>query len=140
MNRKVSSVLWIAATAALLSVTAFARGGAQDGSQQSPRLSYAVYQPAQNQAALQLADWDDHHRCDGDHDRDDRNCYWRDRDGDRYYYRGNGYVGNGYYYSQPRYNTYYGPIGWYDNHGRWHSDGWYDKHGKWHKGTPRDDR
>jgi hypothetical protein len=139
MNRKVSFVLWIVLTAATLSMTAVAQNGARYDGQPSPQLSYAVYERSQNQAALQLADWDDHHRCDGDHDRDDRNCYWRDRDGDRYYYRGNGYVGNGYYYG-PSYRTSYGPSGWYDNHGRWHSDGWYDKHGKWHKGTPHDDR
>jgi hypothetical protein len=139
MNRKVSFVLWIAAAAALLSVRAAAQSGAAGNSRQSPRLSYAVYEPAQSAAPLELVDWDDHHRCDGDHDRDDRNCYWRDRDGDRYSYRDNGYVGNGYY-SGPRYNTYSRPSGWYDNHGRWHSDGWYDKHGKWHKGEPHADR
>ena len=139
MNRKVSFVLWIAAAAALLSVTAIAQSSAIANSRQSPQFSYAVYEPSQRATTLQLVDWDDHHRCTGDHDRDDRNCYWRDRDGDRYYYRGNGYVGYGYY-SGPHYNTYYGPSGWYDNHGCWHSDGWYDSQGKWHKGKPRNDR
>ena len=140
MNRKVSLVLCMAVAATMLSVTAVAQSSAPGDSVPSPRLSYAVYEPSQSAAKLQLVDWDDHRRCDGDHDRDDRNCYWRDRDGDRYYYRGNGYVGNGYYYG-PRYNTYYGPSGWYDNHGRWHiENGWYDKHGKWHKGNPHDDR
>jgi hypothetical protein len=138
MNRKVSFVLWIAAAAALLSVTPFAQNAGRGDAQANPRLSYAVYEPSQSAATLQLADWDDHRRCDGDHDRDDRNCYWRDRDGDRNYYRGNGYVGNGYY--GPSYRTNYASGGWYGNHGRWHADGWYDKHGKWHKGKPRDDR
>jgi len=139
MNRKVSFVLWIAAAASLLSAMAAAQSNTPTASRQSPQVSYAVYEPSQSAATLQSVDWDDHRRCDGDHDRDDRNCYWRDRDRDRYSYRGNGYVGKGYYYG-PRYNTYYGPSGWYDNHGRWHSDGWYDKHGKWHKGKPHDDR
>lgn len=137
MNNRVSFVLWIAAAAALLSVTAVAQSPGD--SRQSPQLNYAVYAPSQSAATLQLVDWDDHHRCDGDHDRDDRNCYRRDRDGDRYSYRGNGYVGNGYNYG-PTYRAYYGPNGWYDNHGGGHSDGWYDKHGKWHKGKPHDER
>ena len=65
-------------------------------------------------AALQLADWDDHRRCDGDRDRDDRGCYDRDYDR-RYYgysYNGNGYVAP-YSYSAP-------PAGWYDRYGYWH--------------------
>ena len=139
MNRKVSFVLWLASVATLLSATAVAQASVPSNDGRSPRLSYAVYEPSQSSATFQLVDWDDHHRCDGDHDRDDRNCYWRDRDGDRFYYRGNGYVGNRYNYG-PTYRTHYGPSGWYDNHGRWHSDGWYDKHGKWHEGRPRDNR
>ena len=101
---------------------------------------FALFAALATTAKLTQVDWDDHRRCDGDRDRDDRNCYWRDRDGDRYYYRGNGYAGNGYY-SGPAYNNYYSYAanGWYDNHGRWHaSNGYYDKHGKWHKGKDRD--
>ena len=139
MNKKVSFVFWIASAAALLSMTAVAQSGLSGDNRQRPQLSYAVYEPSQSRAMLRPVDWDDHHRCDGDHDRDDRHCYWRDRDSDRYYYRDNGYVGNGYYY-RPSYRANYGPSGWYDNRGHWHSDGWYDKHGKWHKGEARDDR
>ncbi|HEX8895969.1 MAG TPA: hypothetical protein VF783_21790 [Terriglobales bacterium] len=127
MNRKVSLVLCTAVAAAMLSVTAVAQGSAAADRVPSPRLSYAVYEPSQSAAKLQLVDWDNHRRCDGDHDRDDRHCYWRDRDGDRYYYRGNGYVA---------YSPMYYPGGWYDKHGRWHRDGWYDRDRRWHKGNP----
>jgi len=127
MNTKVSLVLCIAVAAAMLSVTAFAQSKGPSDTGRSPQLRYAVYEPSQSKATFQLVDWDDHHRCDGDHDRDDRHCYWRDRDGNRYYYRGNGYVAYG--------PTYYAG-GWYDKHGRWHADGWYDRDGRWHKGNP----
>ena len=127
MNRKVSLVLCTAVAAAMLSVTAVAQSSAAADRVPSPRLSYAVYEPSQSAAKLQLVDWDNHRRCDGDHDRDDRHCYWRDRDGDRYYYRGNGYGA---------YSPMYYPGGWYDKHGRWHADGWYDRDGRWHKGNP----
>ena len=132
MNRKVSLVLCMAVAATMLSVTAVAQSSAPGDSVPSPRLSYAVYEPSQSAAKLQLVDWDDHRRCDGDHDRDDRHCYWRDRDGDRYYYHGNGYVSNGHV----AYGPMYYPGGWYDKHGRWHADGWYDRDGRWHKGNP----
>ena len=64
---------------------------------------------------LQQVDW---RRCDGDHDRDDRGCYYRDRDGRAYY--GNGYYANSYYAAP--YDSR--PAGWYDRNGRWHA---YDK-------------
>jgi len=131
MNRKVSLVLCMAVAATMLSVTAVAQSSAPGDSVPSPRLSYAVYEPSQSAAKLQLVDWDDHRRCDGDHDRDDRHCYWRDRDGDRYYYHGNGYVSNGHV----AYGPMYYPGGWYDKHGRWRADGWYDRDGRWHKGN-----
>ena len=121
-----------------LTLTAAAQGQIPRDTNSPPQTFTAVYFPAQNAAKLTQVDWDDHRRCDGDHDRDDRNCYWRDRD-DRYY-KGNGYVGNGYYYGSGRNNYYgYGSNGWYDNKGHWHvANGWYDKHGKWHKGKDRD--
>ena len=132
MDRKVSLVLCIAVTVAMLNVTAFAQSSPPAESVPSPRLSYAVYQASRSAAKLQLVDRDDHRRCDGDHDRDDRHCYWRDRDGDRYYYRGNGYLSNGH----GAYGPMYYPGGWYDKHGRWHADGWYDRDGRWHKVNP----
>lgn len=78
------------------------------------RVEYATFNP--NQAAwLQLAGWDDHRRCDGDHDRDDRGCYYA-------YpapYPGYAYYGNGYYAAPA---PYYPPAaGWYDRGGRWHA-------------------
>src|SRR5215472_13514817 len=103
MKTKVSLVLCIAVAAAMLRVTAFAESNAPSDTGRSPQLRYAVYEPSQGTAMFQLVDWDDHHRCDGDHDRDDRHCYWRDRDGDRYYHRGSGYVSNGYIASGPTY-------------------------------------
>jgi hypothetical protein len=73
-------------------------------------------------ATVQLADWDDHRRCDGDHDRDDRGCY--DRDYNRGYYGyNNGYYNNGYYsngYATPYYYNAQ-PAGWYDRYGYWHA-------------------
>ena len=127
MNTKVSLVLCIAVAAAMLSVTAFAQSNAPSDTGRSPQLRYAVYEPSQSIATFQLVDWDDHHRCDPDHDRDDRHCYGRDRDGNRYYYRSHGYVAFG--------PAYYAGGG-YDKHRRWHPDGWYDRDGRWHKGNP----
>jgi hypothetical protein len=76
------------------------------------RLQYATFDP--NQAAgLQLADWDDHRRCDGDHDRDDRGCYYRAP------YPGYAYYSNGYYAAPAPY--YPRAAGWYDRDGRWHA-------------------
>jgi hypothetical protein len=76
-------------------------------------VEYRTYGPGQS-AALQLADWDDHRRCDGDHDRDDRGCYQRYYNRNRYY--GYSYYGNGYYAP-----NYYDRNGWYDRNGRWHA-------------------
>ena len=132
MKRIVNFVLLTALGLVTLTVTATAQTSAPIDNRVSPRIDYATYYPGQTAASLRLVDWDDHRRCDGDHDRDDSNCYWRDRDGDRYYYRGKGYVSHGYV----AYGPMYYPGGWYDKHGRWHRDGWYDRDGRWHKGNP----
>ena len=87
---------------------------AQTNAPASARLEYATVDPGQS-GLLRLADWDDHRRCDGDHDRDDRRCYDRDYQRDRYYgysYYGNAYAAP-YYYRDPN-------AGWYDRHGYWH--------------------
>jgi hypothetical protein len=79
------------------------------------QVEYGTFNPAQS-GLLRQADWDDHRRCDGDHDRDDRGCYNRHYDRDRYYgysYYSNGYVAP-YYYNAP-------PAGWYDRYGHWHA-------------------
>ena len=91
-------------TAATAQSTQLNRGG---------RVENAIADAGQS-GQLQLAGWDDHRRCDGDHDRDDRGCYYRDYDHYRYY--GYSYYGNAY--AAP----YYGPpAGWYDREGHWHA-------------------
>lgn len=122
MKSKVNFVLVLALGVVLLGVTA----AAQDRAPGPDRKQAAVYLPRQSTALLQPADWDDHHRCDGDHDRDDRHCYLRGRDGDRYYFHGNGYLESAPYYAP----------GWYDSRGRCHRHGWYDRKGRWHPGRP----
>jgi hypothetical protein len=76
------------------------------------RLQYATFDPDQA-ARLQTVDWDDHRRCDGDHDRDDRGCYYRAP------YPGYAYYSNGYYAAPAPY--YPRAAGWYDRDGRWHA-------------------
>ena len=139
MKAKLGFVLLLALGTAMLNVTAAAQRTARANVPGNARVDYLTYDPSQGAASLRPVDWDDHHRCDGDHDRDDRHCYWRDRDGDRYraqyYSRGNGYYGNA---------PGYGQGGWYDQRGYWHNgaDGWYDRKGKWHsdKHHGHDDR
>jgi hypothetical protein len=139
MKTKLDLVLLIALAIAMLNVAAAAQSAAQTNIPRNARGNFLTYDPSQSAALLQPVDWDDHHRCDGDHDRDDRNCYRRDRDDNRYrqqyVYRGNGYYGNAPAYAQG---------GWYDQRGYWHAgaDGWYDSKGKWHsdKHHGHDDR
>lgn len=129
MNKKLNFVLLMALGAAMLSISAAAQNTAQINDREDARIDDATYYPGQSAGLLRPVDWDDRHRCDGDHDRNDRHCYWRGRDDDRYrnqyYARGNGYYGSAPGYSQG---------GWYDQRGRWQADlgGWYDRKGKWH--------
>ena len=131
MKKVVEFVMLLAVSAALLNVAAAAQTSAPSRNASSPRAEFAVYNPAQNAATLQLADWDNRRRCDGDHDRDNRNCYYRrDRDDDRYR---NQYYSQGYsYYGNA---SVYGQGGFYNQYGRWHSDpgGSYDRKGKWRR-------
>jgi hypothetical protein len=139
MKTKLDFVLLLALGTAMLNITVAAHSTAQVTIPEQARVNYLTYDPSQDAALLLPVDWDDHRRCAGDHDRDDRHCYWRGRDDDRYrtqyYSRGNGYYGNA---------PGYGPSGWYDQHGHWHNgpDGWYDRKGKWHSDKHRhgDDR
>src|SRR5664279_533174 len=129
MKKKLNFVLLMAMGAAMLCVSAAAQNVTQSNGREKAKVPNLIYDPSQSAALLRQVDWDDHHRCDGDHDRDDRHCYWRGRDGDRYrnqYSAG----GNGYYGYAPG----YGKGGWYDQRGRWQTDpgGWYDRKGKWH--------
>ncbi len=116
MKSKRNFVLLLTLSAGLLG-TAAAAQSAQTGQSAGARVEYATFDPSQS-GLLRQADWNNHRRCDGDHDRDDRGCYYRDRDDDRY--RGYSYYGNGYAYVAPYYN--YAPnAGWYDRNGRWHA-------------------
>lgn len=133
MKMKLNFLLMLTLGVAAFNAAASAQGPVRESGYANPTVTDLVYSPGRSTWQLRLADWDDHRRCDGDHDRDDRNCYWRDRDGNRYrqqyYNRGNGYYGGNGYYASP-----YGQNGWYDKHGNWHvgAYGWYDRKGKWH--------
>ncbi len=137
--KKLGFVLLMTLGTAMLNVPAAAQNTTQIRDRGNAQVNYLTYDPSQSAATVRLVDWDDHHRCDGDHDRDDRHCYWPRRDDDRYrnqyFAAGNGYYGNAPAYSQG---------GWYDQRGNWHSDpgGWYDRKGKWHsyKRHGHDDR
>ncbi|HEY4901634.1 MAG TPA: hypothetical protein VIH91_12540 [Terriglobales bacterium] len=135
--KKLEFVLLMALSAAMLCVTAAAQNVGQVKDRGNVRVDDATYYPNQGAGLVRLVDWDDRHRCDGDHDRDDRNCYWRGRDRYRnqYYASGNGYYGNA---------PVYGQGGWYDQYHRWHAQpgGWYDRKGRWHndKHHEHDDR
>ena len=118
-----NSMLLLAVAVTTLTLTAAAQNVVPRTEAPAPSLRHAVFVPALSTAKFTQVDWDDHRRCDGDHDRDDRHCHWRDRDGARYYFRGTGYVG---------YAPHYAAAGWYDNRGRWHPAGWYDRYGRWH--------
>lgn len=118
MKRQLNFVLLLALGAGTLGSTAMAQDF-QNSDRPSTRIASAVVNPGQG-GFLRLVDSDDHRRCDGDRDRDDRGCYSRDRDGDAYRYRDNraySNYGNGYYAT-----PYYSPnAGWYDRDGRWHA-------------------
>lgn len=119
MKRQLSYVLFLALGAGTLATSAVAQNNSND--RENARVEFATFDPSQATGLLKQTDWDDHHRCDGDRDRDDRNCYRDrdDRDRDRYrdnQYRGNGYYGNGYY-GAPAYRQ----NGWYDRNGYWHA-------------------
>ncbi len=116
MKRGLKFVLLAALGAGTLSTGAVAQQR-QLGNSEGAVVEHATFDPGQG-GALRLADWDDHRRCDGDHDRDDRGCYYRDGYG-RYVYRGPAYYGNGYYAAPAPY--YAQPNGWYDRDGRWHA-------------------
>lgn len=135
MKKQVQFVLFLTLGLGAIDASAVAQNSARVNGGDNPRLTYGNFDPSQANGLLRLADWDDHHRCDGDHDRDDRNCYYRDRD--RYY--GRGYVDG---YAVPNYRW---SSGWYDRKGNFYpagGRGYYDKHGKWHPfhGRDRDDR
>jgi hypothetical protein len=118
MKKQLNFVLMLALSAGTLSVVAVAQDSHArvDG---SARVEYATFNPAQS-GLLRQVDSDDHRRCDGDRDRNDRNCYDRDHDAYRDQYQGYAYYGNGYY-AAPNYYAAPARNGWYDHDGRWHA-------------------
>lgn len=118
MKNQRNFVLFLALSAGTLATSAVAQQRTQVNDRENARVEFATFDPSQATGLLQQTDWDDHHRCDGDRDRDDRNCYYRDRD-DRRYERG--YPAYGYYqgYSAPP--SYERENGWYDRNGYWHA-------------------
>src|SRR5580704_9380918 len=137
MTMRMNFVLLLALSAGMLTTSAAAQQNERFDSRDNARVEYAISNPGQS-GRIQLVDSDDHRRCDGDHDRDDRGCWDRNRDGN-WYYRGNGYRANGYYS-----NGYYSQNnGWYDHKGNFYpngANGYYDKHGKWHYSHGQRDR
>jgi hypothetical protein len=124
MKKQSIFVLFLALGAGSLTTGAVAQERMQINDRDNARVSFATFDPSQSAGLLKQADWDDRHRCDRDHDRDDRNCYYRDRDDA---YRGNGYYGRAPYYERQN--------GWYDRKGNFYpagGNGFYDKHGNWH--------
>ena len=127
MKKQLIFVLLLALGAGTLATSSAAQN-LQVPERQNARIDYGIFDPGQG-GLLRQADWEDR-RCDGDRDHDDRGCWNRDRDGDRYY------RGNGYYAYQYNSNSYYNQNnGWYDRKGNFYpngANGYFDKHGKWH--------
>ena len=117
MKKQLNYVLLLALSAGTFATTSAAQTPTPVNDRENARIAQATFDPSQT-GLLRLTNWDDHRRCDGDRDRDDRNC--RNRNGDGYrsqYYRGNPYYGNGYYAT-----PYRGRVdGWYDRNGYWHA-------------------
>jgi len=118
MKGQLKFVLLVGLGAGILSVGASAQERQVNAVDQR-QVRAATFDPSQT-PTLQQADWD-HRRCDGDHDRDDRGCYYYavpyGYTGSARY--GNGYYANGYYVAP---TPYYAPrAGWYDRDGRWHA-------------------
>ena len=137
MKTRLHVVLFLAlGPAAAVASSAVAQNNAAVNDRDNPQLAYALLDASQGNGLLRQVDWDDHHRCDGDHDRDDRHCYYRDRDWDCDHY----YGGYAYGYIAPNYVR---SGGWYDRNGNFYPSGgggYFDKHGKWHRLHDRDDR
>ena len=135
MKKRLQFGLFLTLGVGTIGASAVAQNNARINDRDNPQLTYENRDPSQSNALLRLADWDDHHRCDGDHDRDDRNCYYRNRDWDRDHYYGGGYA---FGYIAPNYAR---SNGWYDRKGNFYpagGGGYYDKHGKWHPFHGRD--
>ena len=119
MKRGLKFALFVALGTGVLGTGAVAQNR-QTNDAGRTQLPYATFNG--NQAGLlQQTDWDDHRRCDGDGDRDDRRCYQYQQQYPSYGYHGGGYYSNGYYVTPA---PYYPPnSGWYDRNGHWHAYG-----------------
>lgn len=136
MKTRLNVILFLTLGVATVASSAVARDNARINDHVNPQLVYAVLDAGQANGFLRQVDWDDHHRCDGDHDRDDRHCYDRDRDWDRDHY----YGGYAYGYVAPN-HAWSG--GWYDRKGNFYPSGgvgYFDQHGKWHRFREGNDR
>lgn len=113
MKSQLKLALLLALGTGILGASAAAQDR-QINSADTGRVQYATFDG--NQAdLLHQADWDDHRRCAGDRDRDDRGCYYAYRTP----YPGYAYYGNRYYVAPAPY--YPPPTGWYDRDGHWHA-------------------
>lgn len=120
MKRQTNFLVLLAVSVGMLGAVGAAQER-QSGGTQNASARYATFDPSQS-GLLRQVDGDDHRRCDGDHDRNDRGCYYRDRDDYRYQNYGYTYYGNGYYATPYYAAPYYAPpAGWYDRDGRWHA-------------------
>src|SRR5262252_8393266 len=121
MKKRVQFVLFLTLGLGTIDGSAVAQDSVRINGSDNPRVTYGNFDPSQS--LLRLADWDDHHHCDGDRDRDDRNCYYRDRDRDRDRYYSRGYV-DGYVVPSDRWSS-----GRYDRKGNFYpagGGGYYD--------------
>jgi hypothetical protein len=125
MKNQLNLLLALTLGTGALGTGAVAQEARSSNGGQTAGVEHAVFDPAQT-GLLRLADGNGNHRCDGDHDRDDKHC----RDWDRDRYRDRDYRGNRYYAA-----PYNQQNGWYDRKGNFYpygANGYFDKHGKWH--------
>jgi hypothetical protein len=119
MKNQLSFVLFLALSAGTLATSAVAQDRTQINDRESARVEFATFDPSQASGLLRQAGWDDHRRCDGDHDRDDWGCYYRAWRGPAPY-PATGFYGG--HYAAPYVAPNYGRAnGWYDRNGYWHA-------------------
>ena len=113
MKEQLNLILLLALAIGTLGTTAAAQAPKAIGDRYTARVEFLNFDPGQASDLLRQTDWEHYRRCDGDHDRDDRGCYYSSGAHDRHRY-------------------YRGPTGYYDRRGYWHPYGWYDRYGYWH--------
>jgi hypothetical protein len=129
---KTNLVLLLALSVGVFGKMAVAQSPAEQV--QVPQVQYAVFHPDQDNATLQLTNWDDRH-CERERDCRERDNRWRD---ERWRNdRNNGNWNNGYYGNTAAGNYRNGQRGDYGPNGDFHpfgSNGYYDRNGNWHNG------